>query len=173
MSHLMDILLEDRRLSEDRPAAATRAPVSRADLIIEEGEHKRTAYRAAHSAADPAMIYGSQIGYLHAQVRMLADECDVMNFRRNSALEYLAVVCAEVGREFVVGFEYARAVPARLSGPPEDCAEGAPEMLYVTEVRLYGVDLAGVLTAGVLEAIEDSTLVRIHELQAETDEVPT
>ena len=172
MSHLMDILLEDRRLSEDRPATATQTPVSRADLIIAEGEHKRTAYRAAHPAADSAMIYGSQIGYLNAQVRMLADECDAMNFRRNPELEYLEVPCAKIGFTFVVGFDYSRAVPANLSGPPEDCTEGEPEKLDVFEVRLSGVDLMPVLSVFGYADIEEATLKHIHDRQSETNEVP-
>lgn len=88
MSTMLDTLLADTRRIE---VAATRcydgsiksvlrviAPATRADKIIAAGNAERVKYRAANYAADTAMIYGQQIGFLHGEVRRLCDELDAM-----------------------------------------------------------------------------------------------
>ena len=140
---------------------------ARAAKIISDARLEFRNYLKFLPSASAASAYGAQIGRLHAAIHDLCSELDPMTFKRNPALEYLYVPCESIGLVFVVGFEYARAVPARLSGPPEDCAEGEPERLEMSEVRLAGIDITQMLKSTVLDDIEEATLARIHEIQEE------
>ena len=140
---------------------------SRAAKIISDAYLEFRNYLKFLPSSSAASAYGAQIGRLHAAIHDLCSELDPMTFKRNPSLEYLEVPCASIGVAFVVGFEYARAVPARLSGPPEDCTEGEPETLDVYEIRLAGFDIAQLLSNRALHDIDDATLARIHEIQEE------
>ena len=163
MSQLMDVLLEDRRMIEARPATATYTPKSRADRIIAQGDHIRCAYRATHPAADWAMINGAQIGFLHGQVRMLCNECDASIFRRDPKLLYVDVAVAGIDADCTVGCTYSPGYPAQPFGPPEDCCEGVPEELELCEVWVNGVNLASVLSE---EALDDIVAAALESIQA-------
>lgn len=166
MSQLLDVLLNDtQRLLERRARPAPPPPVSRADQIIAEGDRKRVAYRCMNPTADTAMVYGAQIGYLHAQVRILANECDALNIKRDPKLQYVSVSCAEIA-ECIVGCTYTPGEDAQTWGPPENCHEGSPEELEISEVWANGLELSAALRDDVLAQIEAATLERIHQLQA-------
>ena len=141
---------------------------SRAAKIISDARLEFRNYLKFLPSASAASAYGAQIGRLNAAIHDLCSELDPMTFKRNQSLEYLEVPCASIGLVFVVGFEYARAVPARLSGSPEDCTEGEPETLDMSEVRLAGIDITQMLKSTVLDDIEEATLARIHEIQEES-----
>ena len=172
MSHLMEILLEDRRLSEARPATATYTPASRADKLIAAGEHKRTAYRAAHPAADSAMVFGAQVGYLHGQVRKLCNECDMTSFPRDAKLLYVDVTHPEIEAVLTVGCTYSPGKTAQPFGPPEDCCEGEPEELEMCEIWVNGLNLAAVLSKKVTEEIEIDAFGVIQAAMAADDGEP-
>ena len=163
MSHLMEILLEDRRLREARPAMATYTPASRADKIIAEGDHIRHVYRARHPLSDWAEISGAQVGFLHGQIRLLADECDGLIFRRDAKLLYVTVSIAAIDADLTVGCTYSPGYPAQPFGPPEDCCEGVPEELELCEVWVNGVSLASVLSE---EALDDIVAAALESIQA-------
>ena len=140
---------------------------ARAAKIISDAQQEFNNYARFLPSLITLEAYPAQIGRLNAAIHDLCSELDPMTFKRNPALEYLEVPCASIGVAFVVGFEYARAVPARLSGPPEDCTEGEPERLEVFEVRLAGIDITQVLKSTVLDDIEEATLALIHDIQEE------
>ena len=140
---------------------------ARAAKIISDARLEFRNYLKFLPSASAASAYGAQIGRLNAAIHNLCSELDPMNFKRNPALEYLEVPCPDIGQDVVVGFEYTRAVPARLSGPPEDSDEGEPERLDMSEVRLAGIDITQMLKSTVLDDIEEATLARIHEIQEE------
>ena len=165
MSTLLDVLLDDtQRLMERRSKPAPPAPVSRADQIIAEGDRKRVAYRCMNPDADTAMVFGAQVGYLHGMVRKLVDECDALNIRRDTNLVYDTVSTADIP-EAIVGYTYTPGEDAQTWGPPENCHEGSPEELEISEVWINGVELSGALKDEVLEQIEAATLKRAHERQ--------
>ena len=143
MSTLLDVLLDDtQRLMERRSKPAPPAPVSRADQIIAEGDRKRVAYRCMNPDADTAMVFGAQVGYLHGMVRKLVDECDALNIRRDTNLVYDTVSTADIP-EAIVGYTYTPGEDAQTWGPPENCHEGSPEELEISEVWINGVELSG------------------------------
>lgn len=165
MSQLLDVLLTDtQRLLERRTKPAPPAPVSRADQIISEGDRRRVAYRCAHPNADTAMTFGAQIGYLHGMVRKLVDEADALNIKRDTKLMYDTVSCDDIP-EAIVGYTYTPGEDAQTWGPPENCHEGSPEELEISEVWINGVELSAVLRDSVLEQIEEATLERAHQRQ--------
>ena len=139
----------------------------RADRIIADAKREYTDYRRSHPYALATLAYDLQVGFLNAEVRKLCDELGPMNFQRNVTLDYIDVQLPGDGCAFVGGFEYARAVPAKMSGPPEDCDESEPESLEMFEVRLSGVDITALLSTAALEDFENATLERIHQQQAE------
>jgi hypothetical protein len=165
MSTLLDVLLDDtQRLMERRSKPAPPAPVSRADQIIAEGDRKRVAYRCMNLDADTAMVFGAQIGYLHGMVRKLVDEADALNIRRDPKLVYDTVSTDDIP-EAIVGYTYTPGEDAQTWGPPENCHEGSPEELEISEVWINGAELVAVLRDEVLEQIEAATLERAHQRQ--------
>ena len=169
MSQLLDVLLEDRRMIEARPATATYTPASRADKIIAEGEHARLVYRAKHPLADWGMISGAQVGFLHGQIRLLADECNRLIFRHDAKLLYVDVTIAAIGAVCTVGCTYSPGEPAQPFGSPEDCCEGQPAELELFEVWIGGVNLAVVLSEEVLDTISNAALEK-HEANVAADD---
>ena len=173
LSDLLGVLMEDRRRNEARTEAA--APVrlaSRADKIIAEGDHKRTAYRAMYPTADSAMIHGAQIGFLHAQVRMLCNECDMSSFPRDPKLIYVDVAIAGFNADLTVGCKYSPGEPMQAFGPPEDCHEGEPEELELYEIWGNGIDLAAVLSLEVVDAVVESAILAIRATNSADDGEP-
>ena len=173
MSDLLGLLMEDRRRNEARTEAA--APVrlaSRADKIIAEGDHKRTAYRAMYPTADSAMIHGAQIGFLHAQVRMLCNECDMSSFPRDPKLIYVDVAIAGFNADLTVGCKYSPGEPMQAFGPPEDCHEGEPEELELYEIWANGIDLAAVLSLEVVDAVVEAAILAIRATNSADDGEP-
>lgn len=167
MSQLLDVLLDDtRRLLERRARPAPPAPAPRADQIISEGDRRRVAYRCANPTADTAMVCGAQVGYLHAQIRMLCNEADALTIRRDPALQYVTVACHALNADVIVGCGYTPGEAAQTWGPPENCHEGSPEELEISEVWANGLELSAGLRDDALEQIEEATLERIHQLQA-------
>jgi hypothetical protein len=165
MSELLDVLLADGlRIGERRAAPPPNKPATRADQIIAEGDRKRHAYRTLNPNADTAMVFGAQIGYLHGQVRKLADEADTLNIRRDPKLVYDTVSTDDIP-EAIVGYTYTPGEDAQTWGPPENCHEGSPEELEISEVWINGAELVAVLRDEVLEQIEAATLERAHQRQ--------
>lgn len=166
MSELLDVLLTDtQRLLERRARPAPPVLVSRADQIISEGDRRRVAYRCANPTADTAMVFGAQIGYLHAQIRKLADEADTLNIKRDPKLVYDTVSCADID-ECIVGYAYTPGEGAQTWGPPENCHEGSPEELELCEVWVNGADITAVLRDSVLEELEAAALERARQRDA-------
>ena len=156
--------MEDRRRNEARTeAVAPVKPASRADKIIAEGDHIRVDYRTKFPAADPAMVYGAQIGFLHAQVRKMADECDALNFRRNPHFMYVPVCHPDLVVECIIGGIYTQGEDAKTYGPPEDCSEGYPDELELMECWINGVEVSALLSEAVLEEFEVAALDQVHE----------
>ena len=167
MSELMDVLLADGlRLQERRAVPPPNMPASRADKIIAEGHARRVAYRTMNPSADSAMVYGAQMGYLHGEVRTLAALCDVLAFTRSKEMEYATVTCGDIDAECVVGYSYTEGEDSQTSGPPENCHEGAPDELEISEVWINGAELSAALRDDILSQIEAATLERVHALQA-------
>lgn len=165
MSQLLDVLLTDtQRLLERRTKPAPPVPASRADQIIAEGDRKRVAYRCMNPDADTAMVFGAQIGYLHGQIRKLADEADTLNIRRDPKLVYDTVSVDDIP-EAIVGYSYTPGEDAQTWGPPENCHEGSPEELELGEVWVNGAELSAVLRDETLEQIEAAALERAHQRQ--------
>ena len=140
---------------------------ARAAKIIFDAQQEFNNYARFLPSLITLEAYPAQIWRLNAAIHDLCSELDPMTFKRNPSLEYLEVPCPDIGQDVVVGFEYTRAVPARLSGSPEDCTEGEPETLDMSEVRLAGIDITQMLKSTVLDDIEEATLARIHEIQEE------
>lgn len=168
----MDILLEDQRKIEQRKAAPPPVQITRADRIIAEGDARRMSYRKLNPSADTAMVYGAQVGYLHAKVRMLDAETEALNVVPDANLEYIEVGCDELGCDVTVGFSYEPGSPASITsalyfertGDPGD--PGYSEELEVQEVWANGVDIAAVLLERVSVQIATAALDKIHALQA-------
>ncbi len=166
MSQLLDVLLDDtQRLLERRTKPAPPVPASRADQIIAEGDRKRVAYRCMNPDADTAMVFGAQIGYLHAQVRILANECDTLAIRRDPKLVYDTVSCADID-ECIVGYVYHPGEDSQISGPPENCHEGSPEELELCEVWVNGAELSALLRDETREQIEAAAMERARQRDA-------
>ena len=176
MSTLLDVLLDDtQRLMERRSKPAPPAPVSRADQIIAEGDRKRVAYRCMNPDADTAMVFGAQIGYLHAQVRILCAEAEALSITRDADLQYITVNCAALS-DVVVGFDYDAGSAPRITsaryfeqtGDPGD--PGADEELTLSEAWVNGVELLAVLSESVIEQLEAAALAKIHAQQSKARE---
>ena len=167
MSELMDVLLVDgRRLQERRAAPPPDMPATRADKIIAEGDRRRFEYRRLNPTAETAMVYGAQVGYLHAQIRILDAELSTYVAVRNPALSYLTLRLREVNAAVTVGYTYLPEQPARVTsahqyattGDPGD--PGEPEELSISEVWLNGVDIAALLCDEVQDSITSEVLKR-------------
>ena len=168
MSNLMDVLLADgQRIGERRACPPPNKPATRADHIIAEGDRKRVAYRAANQNADTAMVFGAQVGFLHAQVRILCNEAEALNVQRDTNLLYDRVHCDALGTGVWVGYSYTPGEDAQTWGPPENCHEGSPEELEVGEVWANGLRIEAALSDEVAEQIEAATLERAHQREAE------
>ena len=165
MSTCLDVLLADgQRIQERRAAPPPPRPANRADRIIADAHAVRHQYRTLNPNADTAMVFGAQIGYLHGQVRKLADEADTLNIRRDPKLVYDTVSTDDIP-EAIVGYTYTPGEDAQTWGPPENCHEGSPEELEISEVWINGAELVAVLRDEVLEQIEAATLERAHQRQ--------
>ena len=165
MGHpLTPALAVSRRAADREPQAA---PLSRADQIMAEGNRRRLAYRHMSPAADTAMVYGVQIGYLHGMVRELCNEAEALAAKRDPALRYLQVFCDELDCDVLVGFDYTPGEESKTWGPPDGCYEGSPEELEVCEVWLNGADIAAVLLERVAEQLTDAALERVRQQQAD------
>lgn len=176
----MHTLLDQRRLTDlaadpdFKPAAAPK--LTRADHMIAAGHARRTAYRALNPDADTAMTFGAQIGYLHAQIRVLDDELQAFNVVRDSTLDYLTVDSPDFSVQLVVGYSYQPEIPARitsgrhleLTGDPGD--PGASEELELTEVWVNGCELASNLSDPVIESISAVLLTKLHLLESKARE---
>lgn len=142
---LTHALAASRRAADREPQPA---PLSRDDQIIAEGSRRRLAYRHMNPAADTAMVYGVQIGYLHGMVRELCNEVEADTFERDQRFCYQRVRCDALGRDVWVGFTN------------EFDADTGSDELQVCEVRLKGVDIADVLDAEVKQALGEAALAR-------------
>ena len=176
----MHTLLDQRRLTDlaadpdFKPAAAPK--LTRADHMIASGHARRAAYRALNPNADTAMTYGAQIGYLHAQIRVLDDELQAFNVVRDSTLDYLTVDSPDFSTQLVVGFAYTPGCAASptsaytyvMTGDPGD--PGESEELELTEVWVNGCELAGNLSDPVIESISAVLLTKLHLLESKARE---
>ncbi len=175
MLNLLDVpLANGQRLQERRACPPPNMPATRADQIIAEGDRRRCEYRRLNPNADTAMVYGTQVGYLHAQVRILANEADELNIRRNPKLRYEPVNCTALDAQVFVGFTYTPGEDAKTYGPPELCHDGSPDCLEVAEVWANGLEVSAALREDVTEQISDALLERVRLLDAkgrEFDEV--
>lgn len=172
MGHLLTPALAVSRRAADREPQP--APLTRADQIVAEGDRRRLAFRHMNPSADPAMVYGAQIGYLHGMVRELCNEAEALAAKRDPAMGYLQVFCDELDCDVLVGYDYTPGEDSPTWGPPEHCYEGSPEELAVCEVWLNGADIAAVLLERVAQQLTDAALAGVHAQQerarAEYDE---
>lgn len=183
MSGLLESLLTPGRRAQacgaDQPArrAADKTdppPVaSRADTIVAEGDAKRVAYRNDHPGADAAMVFGAQIGHLHAEIRRLCNELERYAETVSPGLDRMDVETS-IGT-VVVGYAYdpgerERITSARtleLTGDPGN--PGLPSSVDVQEVWCNGVDLYAMFQrCGDLDRIADEVLER-HEAALRRD----
>ncbi len=166
MSDLLDVLLSDgQRISERRAAPPPAQPANRADQIIAEGDRRRCEYRRLNPTADTAMVYGAQVGYLNAQVRILDAELSTYVAVRNPALAYLTLRLAAVNAAVTVGYTYLPELPARVTSAhqyatPED--PGEAEELSIEQVWLNGVNIAALLCEEVQDSITAEVLKRVR-----------
>ena len=175
MSAVMEILLADQRRMEALRDVTPSSPPSRADRLIAEGERRRLAYRSLSPNADAGMVYGAQIGYLHAQVRILCAEAEALSITRDADLQYITVDCAALS-DVVVGFDYDAGSAPRITsaryfeqtGDPGD--PGADEELTLSEAWVNGVELLAVLSESVIEQLEAAALAKIHAQQSKARE---
>ena len=159
----MEILLADQRRMEALRDVTPSSPPSRADRLIAEGERRRLAYRSLSPNADAGMVYGAQIGYLHAQVRILCAEAEAFNITRHADLQYLTVDCAALS-DVVVGYDYDG---GRLAVPGDP---GTDEELTLSEAWVNGVELLAVLSESVTDQLQAATLAKIHAQQSKARE---
>lgn len=133
--------------------------LSRADQIIAEGERKRRAYRSMNPAADTAMVYGAQIGFLHGQVQKLCAELDQYAVTRADGLHYRDAE-TDVGT-VTVGYAYV---------PGQDVEAGLSRDSFteVQEVWCNGVDLHAWVPGDELDRIADEVMER-HEAALRRD----
>jgi len=163
MSAVMDTLLADQRRMEDQRNVVPSIPPSRADQLIAEGDRRRLAYRCMNPKADTAMVYGTQVGYLHAQIRILCAEAEALAITRHADLQYVTIDCAALS-DVVVGYDYDA---GRLAVPGDP---GADEELTLSEAWVNGAELLAVLSDQVKEQLEAATLAKIHAKQAKARE---
>lgn len=170
MSQLLDVLLADgQRIGERRAAPPPNKPATRADQIIAEGDRKRHAYRTLNPDADTAMVFSAQIGYLHAQVRILCNEAEALVIRRDERLRYEPVKCNVLG-DVWCGFTYSPGEDARPYGPVDFSHDGSPEELDLCEVWTNGAEVLAALREEVCDQIADALLERVHLLNAKARE---
>ncbi len=169
MSDLLDVLLSDgQRISERRAAPPPIKPANRADQIIAEGDRRRCEYRRLNPTADTAMVYGAQVGYLNAQVRILDAELSTYVAVRNPALAYLTLRLAAVNAAVTVGYTYLPELPARVTSAhqyatTEDPGDpGEAEELSIEQVWLNGVNIAALLCEEVQDSITAEVLKRVR-----------
>lgn len=175
MGNLMNTLLLDQRRIEDR-RTPPQPPVSRAARIIAAGHAERTSYRHRFPNADTAMVFGSQVGYLHGEIQRLCAEAEALTFERDKDLLYFEVTCDELGRDVWAGILYEPGSAERITsaryfsetGDPGD--PGAPEYFELQEVWANGVDIAPVLLERVSEQILQSAVNALHAQQAKDRE---
>ena len=169
MSDLLGVLLSDgQRISERRAAPPPAKPANRADQIIADGDRRRCEYRRLNPTADTAMVYGAQIGYLNAQVRILDAELSTFCAVRDPALCYLTLRLPDVNAAVTVGYTYDPGSPASptsahtyvTTGDPGD--PGEADEACIREVWLNGVDIAVLLCDEAADAIEAEVLKRAH-----------
>lgn len=171
MSNLLDVLLADgQRISERRTAPPPNKPATRADQIIAEGDRRRCEYRRINPTADTAMVYGAQVGYLNAQVRILCTEAEALTIKRDKALGYAALHCDALGGEVWCGYSYTEGEDAKVYGPPENCHPGSPDELELSEVWVNGREVVGALSDEVREDLQDRMLARARLMLASARE---
>lgn len=167
MSNLMDVLLADgQRISERRAAPPPDKPATRADQIIAEGDRRRASYRKLNPNADTAMVFAAQVGYLHAQVRILDAELSTFCAVRSPSLLYLSMRLADVNAAVLVGYTYEPAIPPSPTSAHTYATTGDPgepgeaEELSIDEVWLNGVNIAPLLCDEVQDTINAEVLKR-------------
>lgn len=146
MGHLLTPALAVSRRAADREPQP--APLTRADQIVAEGDRRRLAFRHLNPGADPAMVYGAQIGYLHGMVRELCNELEAYGFERDERFCYQTVRCDALSRDVVVGFTN------------DDEGDGCGPELQVCEVRVNGVDISDALDADIKQALGEAAVAR-------------
>jgi cyclase len=109
---------------------------------------------------------GTQVGYVHALVRILCNEADALNIRRDAKLRYEPVNCTALDTQVYVGFSYTPGEDAKTYGPPELCHDGSPDCLEVAEVWANGLEVSAALREDVAEQISDALLERVRLLDA-------
>lgn len=141
---------------------------SRADKIIKAGDDARREFRDRHPGADQAMVYGAQVGHLHAMVRELCNELEMFKDTVASGLESMEVE-ASVGA-LTVGYTYEAEIPDRitsarhleLTGDPGH--PGSAASVNIEQVLCNGVDLYRWVPGDELDKIADEVLER-HEIR--------
>lgn len=148
--------------------------LSRGEQIVAEGDRRRRAYREMQPSADPAMVFGAQVGYLNGQVKSLCNELDGYRVQRDAGLHYRDVD-ADIGT-VTVGYTYNPGKPDRITsgayfertGDPGN--PGYPSSIDVQEVWCNGVALFAWAPDGALDKMAD-TVLEAHEarIQAEAE----
>lgn len=152
---IADEALRRRRADKINPPPV----VSRAEQIVAEGERRRRAYRDQWPAADQAMVFGAQVGFLHGEIKHLCAELELFEVTRTPGLDYRDV-STRIGT-VVVGYAYLPAadVDEHLTAPAE---------VEVREVWCNGADLHAWVPDDELDRIGDQVLER-HEAALRLD----
>lgn len=124
MSNLLDTLLAAGQQMQARRAAAPPPPpvhATRADRLIAEGDAKRVAYRRDNPTADSAMALSAQIGFLHAQLRLLDGMLAGFEPKyRHDVYLYTELYVPELGGQVVCGYTVD---PGQPGVAPSVCLE--------------------------------------------------